>query len=86
MAVATGLVLKGHRSLPEICTPVADELARCFCVIDTGAGPFDSSWLYASPQNDALVRGLYWDVPALADSSTHGFRPGPLPAVGCPLR
>lgn len=82
----TGLVLEGYRSLPEVCVPLADELARCFCVVDAQSGPFDSRWLFESPENEALADRLSWPVPAFVNTSTHGFRPGALPRLaGCLL-
>lgn len=81
MPLAVGLVLEGYRSLPEVCAPLADEWARSFCVVDVQSGPFDSLWLFDSPENEALTERLAWDVPALANTSTNGFRPGALPRL-----
>jgi hypothetical protein len=81
VSVVHGLVLPGYRALRDICAPLADEWSRCFCVIDVQAGPIDSLWLYESPENEALVESLWWTVPAFANTSTHGLRPGALPAL-----
>jgi len=81
MPINTGLILDGYRSLPEVCTPLAAELARCFWVVDLQNGPFDSSWLYESDQNEALVERQWWEVPALANTSTSGLRPGTIPRL-----
>ena len=81
MPVTAGLVLQGDHSLPEVCAPLAHEMERCFSVVDVGAGPFDSLWLFASPDHERIVEELSWDVPFLANTSTHGFRPGSLPRL-----
>lgn len=81
MPALPGLVLDGDRSLPEVPAPVADELARCFWVVDIQCGPLDSRWVYASPKNEALVGRLAWSVPAFENTSTFGFRPGTVPRL-----
>jgi hypothetical protein len=81
MAVASGLVLDGYRGLAEVCAPLAAELSRCFWVVDIQSGPFDSAWLYESEANEALVESLWWEVPALANTSTSGLRPGSIPRL-----
>jgi hypothetical protein len=79
MPVVNGLVLDGYRSLPEVCAPLAAKLTRCFWVVDAQSGPFYSSWMYESEQNQALAERQLWDVPALADTTTCGLRPGSIP-------
>jgi hypothetical protein len=60
---------------------LADELSRCFWVIDLQYGPFNSLWLFESPENAALVDRQSWPVPGLDGGSTSGLRPGSLPAL-----
>ena len=81
MPIDVGLVLPGNLSLHEVCAPLADELSRCFWVVDIQSGPFDSLWLYQSPENEALVDRQSWPVPAFGHTSTTGFRPGSLPLL-----
>ena len=81
MSTDVGLVLPGKHSLREVCAPLADELSRCFWVVDIQSGPFDSLWLFESPENEALVERQSWRVPAFGHSSTAGFRPGSLPLL-----
>src|SRR5688572_28462273 len=81
MPVNVGLVLPGKHSLREVCAPLADELSRCFWVVDIQSGPFDSLWLFDSPENEALVERQSWPVPAFGQGSTSVFRPGCLPLL-----
>ena len=81
MAVIDGLVLEGSRSLPEVLAPLADEVSHCYWVVASQTGPFDAVWLYASPEHEARVDRLWWDVPALADNWIAGYCPGTLPAL-----
>jgi hypothetical protein len=37
--------------------------------------------MFASPDNEALAEQQFWDVPAFANTSTHGFRPGTIPRL-----
>jgi hypothetical protein len=78
MPVVNGLILDGYRTLAEICAPLAAELARCFWVFDCQSGTFRSSY-ESEERNQALAERLWWDVPALANSSSCGLRPGSLP-------
>jgi hypothetical protein len=81
MPIATGLALNGRRSLSEVCAPLAADLDRCFWMVDLYSGPFLAHWLFASEENEATFDRQYWDVPAFADTSTHGFRPGTIPRL-----
>jgi hypothetical protein len=81
MPVVNGLVLDGYRSLPEVCAPLAAELTCCFWVVDCQSGPFRSSWMDESEQNEALTERQWWGVPALANTSTSGLRPGSIPRL-----
>lgn len=81
MSVTSGLVLEGDRSLAEVCEPLANESSLCFWVVDIQSGPFDSLWLYESAANEALVASLWWEVPALANTSASGLRPGSIPRL-----
>jgi hypothetical protein len=81
MPIDARLILTGPRSLPEVCVPLAAELARCFWVVDLYSGPFRHDWLFASEDNEALCDQQYWEVPAFANTSTHGFRPGTIPQL-----
>jgi hypothetical protein len=81
MPITAGLVLKGRRSLAEVCAPLAADLDRCFWVVDLYSGPFRSDWLFASADNEALAERQFWDLPAFEDTSTHGFRPGTIPRL-----
>jgi hypothetical protein len=79
MTVECGLVLDGYRSLPEVCAPLAAELARCFWAVNLQSGPFDSLWMFETEANEALVESLRCEVPALENSSTCVLRPGSIP-------
>jgi hypothetical protein len=81
MSIETGFALDGRRSLREVCAPLADELARCFWVIDLYSGPLKILWLYESLENEALADRQAWDVPAYRGGLTRGFRPGTLPRL-----
>ena len=81
MPIASGLVLNGYFSLKEICEPLSTEWAQSYCVIDVQAGPINSLWVFDSPENESLYDQLHWEVPAFANTSTQGYRPGTLPRL-----
>src|SRR5256885_1079245 len=81
MPIVACVVLKGYRSLSEVCGPLAADLDRCFWVVDLYSGPFRADWMFASADNEALAEQQFWDMPAFADTSTHGFRPGTIPRL-----
>lgn len=81
MVIDTRLILSGNRSLPEVCAPLAAEFERCFWVVDLYYGPFKTAWLSESDENEALFGRQYWKVPAIANTSMHGFRPGTIPQL-----
>lgn len=75
--VENGLVLSGHRSLTEVCAPLANELQRCFWVVNAQAGLFRSGC--CSEEGLALSERYGWNISAFADTSTNGLRPGLIP-------
>jgi hypothetical protein len=81
MSIDARIVLNGHRSLPEVCAPLAAALDRCFWVVDLYSGPFRADWVFASEENEALYERQYWEVPVFRDTGTHGFRPGTIPQL-----
>jgi hypothetical protein len=81
MAVDAGLVLDGYRSLAEVCAPLAEELSRCYWLIDIQSGPFKAMWWMESEENEAEVERVSWPVPGTAGTSTRGLRPGSLPRL-----
>jgi hypothetical protein len=81
MPVVSGLVLDGPRSLSEVCGPLAAELSHCFWVVDLYSGPFRADWMFASAENEELAARQFLDIPAFANTSTHGFRPGTIPQL-----
>ena len=81
MPILTSLLLPAPRSLSEVCAPLAAELERCFWVVDLYSGPFRADWMFASEANEALAERHFWDLPAFANRSTHGFRPGTIPRL-----
>ena len=86
MEIDTGWILPGYRRLRDMLAPLADELARCFWVVDVQPSPFDSLWVFESPENEALLERQLWEVPAFADSSPVGLRPGSLPQLADVMR
>jgi len=75
--VENGLVLNGDRSLTDVCAPLANELQRCFWVVDAQAGLFRSGC--CSDEGLALSERYGWNIPAFANTSTNGLRPGLIP-------
>jgi hypothetical protein len=81
--VENGLVLNGCRSLSKICAPLANELQRCFWVVDAQSGPFRGG--FASVEGQMLYEKCYWNIPAFANTSSHGLRPGTIPKFAAKL-
>jgi hypothetical protein len=81
MPVKSGLVLTGDDRLEVICRPLSTSLTRCSWVIDDQTGPFDSRWIYESPENQALLARQFLDVPECRNSSTTCWRPRTLPKL-----
>jgi hypothetical protein len=77
----SGLILPGYRSFREVVHPLAAGVAPCFWVIDDQQGPFDSRWLYASPENEALVEKKLFDAPACRNTSSSCWRPHTFPRL-----
>jgi hypothetical protein len=81
MSLETGFALDGYRSLGEVCAPLADELARCYWLLDLYSGPWDIMWLWESAENEALADRQEWAVPGSEGGMPRGFRPGTLPRL-----
>lgn len=80
MSVQIGLVLSGYHSLPKVLTPLSEELARCFLVIDVQAGVFRQGGMLEEA-NEMIVEKQTWPVAAFEQTSTLGLRPGSLPRL-----
>lgn len=85
MPVKSGLVLEGYHRLEVICRPLSAYLTRCYWVIDDQTGPFDSPWIYESPENEALHDRQLLDVPECENTSTTCWRPKTLPNLATHL-
>jgi hypothetical protein len=83
LPIKVGLLLRGDHSFAEVCAPLADELSRCFWVMDVqmGCAALNSLWLVESDEHKALWESLYWPVPAFKMTSTVGYRPGTVPLL-----
>ena len=79
--VRSGLVLKGYHRLEAICRPLSADFARCYWVIADQGCPFDSAWIYESPDNEALIDRQFLEVPECENTSTTCWRPGTLPKL-----
>jgi hypothetical protein len=75
MPIESGLVLTGNHRLEAVCHPLSADLSRCYWIVDDQAGPFDSLWIYESPEHEAMLDRLFLDVPECRDSSTTCWRP-----------
>ncbi len=85
MAVKSGLVLEGYHRLEVICRPLSAYLTRCYWVIDDQTGPFDSLWIYGSPENEALHDRQFLDVLDCENTSMTCWRPKTLPNLATHL-
>jgi hypothetical protein len=86
MAVESGLVLEGYHPLDSVLRPLTPYPVPCHWVIDDQAGPFDSRWIYGSPENEALLGRQSLDVPGCRNTSTTRWRPPDAAEVGRPPR
>ena len=86
MRIDTGWILPGYRHLRDVLAPLGDELSRCFWVVDIQPSPFDTLWVFDSPENEALLERRHWGIPAFAHSSPVGLRPGSLPELADVMR
>lgn len=77
--ITTGVIIVGDLPLPAILSPIAADLDRCFWLIDSYSGPFRSSWLYASPDNEAIYDEKFVETDAGRNASISCWRPGTLP-------
>ncbi len=62
--------------MPDIIAPLADEVARCYWLVDTQSGPFRDGYL---PEQEAVYEKLFVEVERCRDTSTTCWRPGTLP-------
>jgi hypothetical protein len=85
MPVKSGLVLKGYDRLEVVLRPLAPYPTRCHWVIDDQTGPFDSLWIYGTPENEALLGRQFLDVPECRNTSTTCWRPRTLPKLASHL-
>ena len=75
-----GIILAGEQKLSAVMHPLAAELAPCYWLLDVQSGPFDSRWLDASPENQAMVERKWVNVPA-CDGSASCWRPHTFPQL-----
>src|SRR5689334_21769313 len=85
MATKLGLVLAGDHPLDSVLRPLAPYLTRCHWIIDDQSGPFDSSWMYESPENEELLDRESLDVLECENTSTTCWRPRTLPRLAAHL-
>lgn len=76
-----GIILPGSRPFHEIIRPLSVEVAPCFWLIDDQQNPFGSTWLWASPENEAIVERKHFDAPACRDTSASCWRPFTFPRL-----
>jgi hypothetical protein len=80
MAGRMGLVLRGSHRLEDLLRPLHPYPTRCHWIIDDQTGPFDSVWIYGSPENEALI-ARQQDVAECRDTTTSCWRPRTLPKL-----
>lgn len=81
MPRSPGIIVAGSFGLSKALQPISVEVAPACWIVDVQSGPFDSRWVYASPDNENIVNRKWIDVPALADTSAGCWRPHTFPRL-----